>query len=526
MNVFPVPDGDTGTNMSMTASAAKRELIRLPDGSDVSKAADVCASALLRGARGNSGVILSLLFRGFSRGLKDQKQADAEHLVAALEKGVEAAYKAVMKPTEGTILTVARLAAVAAREVLTDEVTPAEIWRVVVSAAQEALDQTPELLPVLKKAGVVDAGGQGLLVIFLGMASFFDANGIIVLAEESAKHDSDSIHPDKNAAGEYEGEITFTYCTEFIILKKERTVDPQPLRTYLETIGDCVVVVDDDEIIKTHVHTDNPGLALQKALENGQLTNMKIENMREQFENQKKKIVEPVSDQGFRYAVVDPSREYGFVAVAAGKGMHQLFEDLGADNIVSGGQTMNPSTDDILSAVHATPAKTVFVLPNNKNIIMAAEQATKLADRNVVVLQTRTIPQGLAAMLAFDADADVKSNQLTMQKAYERVGTGQITFAARDSDFDGHKIKEGELLALENGKLAFTEHDLTKAVVRLTKSLVRRDSSFVTLLFGEDVIEEEAEAVYRAVSAKMPEDVEVALINGGQPVYYFVISVE
>ncbi len=248
--------------------------------------------------------------------------------------------------------------------------------------------------------------------------------------------------------------------------------------------------------------------------------------MREQFENQKKKIVEPVSDQGFRYAVVDPSREYGFVAVAAGKGMHQLFEDLGADNIVSGGQTMNPSTDDILSAVHATPAKTVFVLPNNKNIIMAAEQATKLADRNVVVLQTRTIPQGLAAMLAFDADADVKSNQLTMQKAYERVGTGQITFAARDSDFDGHKIKEGELLALENGKLAFTEHDLTKAVVRLTKSLVRRDSSFVTLLFGEDVIEEEAEAVYRAVSAKMPEDVEVALINGGQPVYYFVISVE
>ena len=526
LNVFPVPDGDTGTNMSMTASAAKRELIRLPDGSDVSKAADVCASALLRGARGNSGVILSLLFRGFSRGLKDQKQADAEHLVAALEKGVEAAYKAVMKPTEGTILTVARLAAVAAREVLTDEVTPAEIWRVVVSAAQEALDQTPELLPVLKKAGVVDAGGQGLLVIFQGMASVFDGNGIIELAEESAKNDSDSIHPDKNAAGEYEGEITFTYCTEFIILKKERTVDPQPLRTYLETIGDCVVVVDDDEIIKTHVHTDNPGLALQKALENGQLTNMKIENMREQFENQKKKIVEPVSDQGFRYAVVDPSREYGFVAVAAGKGMHQLFEDLGADNIVSGGQTMNPSTDDILSAVHATPAKTVFVLPNNKNIIMAAEQATKLADRNVVVLQTRTIPQGLAAMLAFDADADVKSNQLTMQKAYERVGTGQITFAARDSDFDGHKIKEGELLALENGKLAFTEHDLTKAVVRLTKSLVRRDSSFVTLLFGEDVIEEEAEAVYRAVSAKMPEDVEVALINGGQPVYYFVISVD
>ena len=294
----------------------------------------------------------------------------------------------------------------------------------------------------------------------------------------------------------------------------------------METIGDCVVVVDDDEIIKTHVHTDNPGNALQKALEFGQLTNIKIENMREQFEKQKASIVEPVSDQGFAYAAVDPSREYGFVAVAAGDGVKQLFLDLGVDNVVSGGQTMNPSTDDILSAVHATPAKTVFVLPNNKNIIMAAEQSVKLADRNVVVLQTRTIPQGLSAMLAFDHEADTTENQLAMQKAYERVGTGQVTFAARDSDFDGHKIKEGELLALENGKLSFTEHDLTKAVLRLVKGLVRKDSSFVTILYGADISEELAQTVYEAVSAKMPEDVEVALINGGQPVYYFIISVE
>ncbi|MEM1483280.1 DAK2 domain-containing protein [Oscillospiraceae bacterium PP1C4] len=525
LNVFPVPDGDTGTNMSMSASAAKRELTRVADDAPVSQVADVCAAALLRGARGNSGVILSLLFRGFSQGLKSQKEADAEHLVLALEKGVESAYKAVMKPTEGTILTVARLAAVKAREELTEQTTAAQIWAVIVAAAKDALAQTPEMLPVLKKAGVVDAGGQGLIVIFEGMASVFDGKGIMGLIETQAS-ESTSIRPDRNAAGEYEGEITFTYCTEFIILKKEKSIDPQPLRAYLETIGDCVVVVDDDDIIKTHVHTDNPGLALQKALENGMLTNMKIENMREQFENQKKSIVEAVSDQGFTYAAVDPSREYGFVAVAAGDGVKKLFEDLGTDNIVSGGQTMNPSTDDILSAVHATPAKTVFVLPNNKNIIMAAEQATKLADRNIVVLHTRTIPQGLASMLAFDNEADPTENQLAMQKAYERVGTGQVTFAARDSDFDGHKIKEGELIALENGKLTFTERDLTKAVMRLVKSLLKKDSSFITLLYGEDVSEETASSICEAVSAKLPDHIEIALIKGDQPVYYFIISVE
>ncbi|MCI8649828.1 MAG: DAK2 domain-containing protein [Anaerotruncus sp.] len=528
LNVFPVPDGDTGTNMSMSASNAKRELTRLGDEEPVSRVADVCAAALLRGARGNSGVILSLLFRGFSKGLKGQTAADAEHLVLALEEGVKSAYKAVMKPTEGTILTVARRAAEQARAALTKEMSTMQLWQVVLDAGNEALAQTPEQLPVLKKAGVVDAGGQGLMFIFEGMGVVFAGKQPVDIAQEraAAAADSESIHPDRNAAGEYEGEITFTYCTEFIVLKKDDCGDPQTLRAYLETIGDCVVVVDDEEIIKTHVHTDNPGNALQKALEFGMLTNMKIENMREQYENQKKKIVQPVSSQGFQYAVVDPSREYGFVAVAAGAGVQQLFSDLGVDHVVSGGQTMNPSTDDILSAVHATPAKTVFVLPNNKNIIMAAEQAAKLADRKMVVLQTRTVPQGLAAMLAFDADANAAANQIAMQKAFDRVGTGQVTFAARDSDFDGYKIKEGELLALENGKLSFIEHDLTRAVVKLSRSLLRKDSSFVTLLYGEGVSQEAANAVYEAVSAKLPEDVEVALINGGQPVYYFMISVE
>lgn len=526
LNVFPVPDGDTGTNMSMSAGNAKRELIRVPDDASVSETADVCASALLRGARGNSGVILSLLFRGFSKGLKNQKTADAEHLVIALEMGVQAAYKAVMKPTEGTILTVARLAAEKARAQLSDEMQPLEIWEIIVAEAGAALEQTPEMLPVLKKAGVVDAGGKGLLVIFEGMANVFSGKGMVELGEEDDKAEGDSIHPDRNAAGEYVGEITFTYCTEFIVVKNHQDADPQPLREYLETIGDCVVVVDDETIIKTHVHTDNPGNALQKALELGYLTNMKIENMREQYENQKKSVVQPKSDTGFAYAPVDPSLEYGFVGVAAGDGVRQLFVDLGVQNIVSGGQTMNPSTDDLLSAIHATPAKNVFVLPNNKNIIMAAQQAARLADRNTIILNTRTIPQGLSAMLAFDPETDAEQNQIAMQKAFEHVGTGQITYAARDSDFDGHEIHEGQLLALDNGKLAFTEQDLGKAVTRLTRSLLKKDSNFVTLLYGQDVDEAVATQVYELVAAKVPDSVEVALISGGQPVYYFIISVE
>lgn len=524
LNVFPVPDGDTGTNMSMSADAARRELLLVPPDADVARAADVCAAALLRGARGNSGVILSLLFRGFSRGLKGQVQADAAHLTAALEKGVESAYKAVMKPTEGTILTVARVAAERARAVLTADMEPAALFRVIVENAREALAHTPEQLPVLKKAGVVDAGGQGLVYVFEGMLSVFEGQGVIQPA--ARPEETESIRPDRNAAGEYVGEITFTYCTEFIILREENAPDHEGLRPYLEGIGDCVVVVDDETVIKCHVHTDNPGSALQKALEYGQLTSIKIENMREQYEKQRASVVEAKSDQGFVYAPVDPSREYGFVAVAAGDGVKKLFTELGVDNVVSGGQTMNPSTDDILSAVHATPAKTVFVLPNNKNIIMAAEQASKLADRTVIVLPTRTVPQGLSAMLAFDEPLTPTENLLAMQKAFERVGTGLVTFAARDSDYDGHRIRAGELLALENGKLSFTDHDLPHAVVKLLRNLLKKDSSFVTLIYGEDVTPEQASQVEAAVSAKLPEDVELALVNGGQPVYYFTISVE
>lgn len=534
LNVFPVPDGDTGTNMSMTIGAAKRELEMLSDDSTVSDVANTAASALLRGARGNSGVILSLLFRGFSKGLKGKETASGKDIAEALALGVAAAYKAVMKPTEGTILTVSRLASEHISEIISEnpETSAKEIWSEMISSAKDALNQTPELLPVLKKAGVVDAGGQGFVVIIEGMYAVI-SGGEAVESEEKPEN-KENANAELTAAGEYEGEITFTYCTEFIVLKSQKDANSLKLRAYLESIGDSAVVVDDEDIIKCHVHTDNPGNALQEALKYGMLTKMKIENMREQHANQKsandsKRSEESVNSE-FPYAPVNNDREIGFVSVCAGDGIKQLFLDLGVDCVVSGGQTMNPSTDDILSAIQATPAKNVIVLPNNKNIIMAAEQASRLADRNVCVLPTRTIPQGLTAMLSYDASSDLEFNRLEMTKAFEKVGTGLVTFAARDSNYDGHKIKKGEILAIENGKVTFVEKDLEKAAVKLTRSLIRKDESkdesFVTIIYGEGVSEEQAVAVQEAVSAKCSDNVEFAVVNGGQPVYYFIISVE
>lgn len=527
LNVFPVPDGDTGTNMSMTMNAAKRELELLPDSSTVEKVSAVAASALLRGARGNSGVILSLLFRGFSKGLAGKETASATDLVDALNLGVKAAYKAVMKPTEGTILTVARVAGEQALEYISETTCAIEIWEKIIEYATKTLDETPELLPVLKKAGVVDAGGKGLVVIFEGMYRVFKENTII----QTLEGDSHSRHAIDQpiALDNYDEEITFTYCTEFIIDKDEKNGDHLKLRAYLESIGDSVVVVDDDDIIKCHLHTDNPGNAMQEALKLGMLSRIKIDNMREQSKNNKA-IANPSTGVSHEYQAVDRNIEYGFVTVSAGEGNKQLFSDLGADNIVTGGQTMNPSTDDILTAIHATPAKNVFVLPNNKNIIMAAEQAVKLADRNVFVLPTRTIPQGFSAMLAFDPDQDIDNNVINMSKAYEKVVTGQITFAARDSEFDGHNIKKGEVLALENSKLAFTENDLSKAVARLLKHLIKKEihkeTVFVTIIFGQDVTEQEVETVLETMDYKLPENVELSIINGGQPIYYYFIAVE
>ncbi len=527
LNVFPVPDGDTGTNMSMTVANASKEVARMENCS-ADKVAATVASALLRGARGNSGVILSLIFRGFANGFKGVEEAGAKEIANAFQMGSESAYKAVMKPTEGTILTVVRVAGEWAKQAYKRGDGPVETFAYAIEGAKDALAKTPEILPVLKKAGVVDAGGKGLVVILEGMYQVISGGEIISSGKAAETEQVESAGT--NAAAEYEGEITFTYCTEFIVKRESADSNPAELRSYLETIGDCVVVVDDEEIIKVHVHTDHPGNAFEKGLTFGQLVNMKVENMRDQHERAKHEAKEPKKtetlDKSESYTPAPQTNPYGFVAVSAGEGLEELFHDVGVDTVVSGGQTMNPSTDDILKAVELTPAETVFVLPNNKNIIMAAEQAVPLSSRRVIVLPTKTIPQGISAMLAFDPDSDYEANAIAMREAYHRVQTGQVTYAARDSEYDGKKINKGDLLALANGKITFTDTDLERAVVKLTKSLANKDTEYVTLIYGEGISSGKAEMIRQAVSAKLSSSVEVTVINGGQPVYYFIISVE
>lgn len=520
LNVYPVPDGDTGTNMSMTIGNSVAELRRLENNVTISETASIASSAFLRGARGNSGVILSLIFRGIAKGLNGCNEANCADFAKSLQLGVESAYKAVMKPVEGTILTVARACAEKAKEISLSTNEDVIFWTEVCTEAEKVLAQTREMLPQLKKAGVVDAGGKGLVIIFKAMRDVF-AGGKI--AEPiTAQENQDTF---KTAVSEYDDEINHTYCTEFMIEKKENCPDPFMLRAYLETIGDCVVVVDDEKIIKVHVHTDNPGNAIQKGLEFGWFTNdprPKIENMRIQHENKVKEVRN--AEQGLTPA--EPEKQFGFVAVVAGHGIEAMFKDLGADIIVKGGQTMNPSTDDILKAILAVPAEMIFVLPNNKNIIMSAEQAVKLTDRKVCVLQTRTIPQGISAMLAFDESEGFAENRLNMTKAFERVSTGLVTFAARDSEFEGHQIKSGEILALDNGKLSFTEKDVNKAVLKLCKKFAKGDISYITLIYGADVTEENAEQTKQYIQSKLNDKIEVILVNGGQPVYYYIISAE
>lgn len=517
LNVFPVPDGDTGTNMSMTIRNAVAELNMLSDSVTVETVAQTAASAMLRGARGNSGVILSLLFRGLSKGLAGKHEATVEDYCNALKLGAEAAYKSVMKPTEGTILTVARVAAEKANDAQCKDF--AELFDVLTTAAKETLDQTPEMLPVLKKAGVVDAGGMGYYTILKGMASVI-CGGVMISAKEETATEKAVV---TNAAGTFETDIEFTYCTEFIVVKSDVNKDATKLRAFLESIGDCVVVVDDDSIIKVHVHTEHPGKALEEGILYGSLINLKIENMKEQHKGAAAKA-EMQKKQ--KLAPAEPVKDFGFVSVTSGAGLEDLFKDLGVDVIVRGGQTMNPSTEDILEAINATPARNIFVLPNNKNIIMAAEQAVKLTDRNVIVLQTRTIPQGITAMLAFDESSDFSTNGVNMTKALDNVGSGSITFAVRDNDFEGKQIKKGEILAMENGKLAFVEKDVTKALIKITKKLIRSGSSYITIIYGSDVTDETAQAAFEALRAKISDDIEIVLVNGGQPVYYYLISVE
>lgn len=529
LNIFPVPDGDTGTNMSMTITAAA-EALKNAEPADVSETAHITASAMLRGARGNSGVITSLLFRGISKGLEGKTEASGADLISALGLGVEAAYNAVTKPTEGTILTVARMAYEAGNEALENEQDPAALWEIVCEAAADALELTPTMLPVLKKAGVVDAGGKGILTIFEGMLSVI-RDGIVVEYEEEA-YESEAADDDwfRSAAAEFDQVINFTYCTEFIVGRDpEVETDPNELRLYLETIGDSIVMVADDEIIKVHVHTEQPGNAMQHGLEYGQLLTVKVENMKEQHKKAKedndkaKAKAEAKSEPVF----AEPTEDYGFVTVAAGEGLSNLFYELGCANVVSGGQSMNPSTEDILAAVMATPAKKVFVLPNNKNIIMAAKQTVDMVeDREVIIVPTRTIPQGMSALLVFDPESDAETNVENMMQAAKNVSTGQVTFAARDSEFGSKKIKEGDIIGLDNGKLTVTEKTPNKALYRLAKSMIDKEMSFVTLISGEGVSDEDAQAAVEMLENRFSDQVDITYIKGDQPIYYYIFSVE
>lgn len=523
LNVFPVPDGDTGTNMSMTIGAAVREL-RVLGEANVAEVSKCAASALLRGARGNSGVILSLIFRGLSKGLKGLETADGVQLAAALDLGREAAYKAVMKPTEGTILTVVRLAS--AEAVAAKEPDCNKTLEIICTAAEAALQKTPDMLPVLKEAGVVDAGGQGFLYILEGMKSYLLDGVMIENQDEAGGGKADG------AAGELPT-VQYGYRCAFTVHKTKDAASAVPkLKAYLESVGGEVTVSEQGETVKVQLCTDAPGNVLQKALDCGYLTEITVENIREAKEPAPT-AAEPSAEEPAAPAQTDapfvraePEKEYGFVAVAAGDGVTQLFKELGADIVVSGGQTMNPSTDDILHAVEATPARHVFVLPNNKNIIMAAEQTVNLADRGVSVLGTKTVPQGITAMLSFDPSASPEENHLQMMKGAGSVHTAQVTFAARDSEMRGERIKKGQILGMEDGKITLVDNDLVDVAYRVTRRLVKKyNGSVITILYGEETEEAAANALCERLQGRFP-NAEVNVINGGQPVYYFIVSVE
>ena len=546
LNVFPVPDGDTGTNMSMTITAARKELERLPDDVTVEKVAKTTSSAMLRGARGNSGVILSLIFRGIAKGLKGQTEVGAREMILALSYGVESAYKAVMTPTEGTILTVVRLATQAGARYGTEhkDAPFEEVFEHVIEGAREALAETPELLPVLKKAGVVDAGGQGLVMVFEGMQSVFRDGVIIPNTSDSEPQEQENVHRREAAAAEESsGEtaeaasgLTFAYCTELLVLRDHsNTKDPKALQAYLESIGDQLFVAVDPDYIQIHVHTNDPGRAMNQALKYGVLGDISIRNMNQPVSEEQiarfdihrhhkePEIKAETAVQRAESAAI--TKDVGFVSVAAGDGIGDMFREIGVDVVVSGGQTMNPSTEDILNAVESVPASTVFVLPNNKNIIMAAEQVIALSSRNVIVLPTRTIPQGIAALLHFDPDAPIEANHLEMARSLDSVSTVQVTFAARDSVVDGMKIKEGQMLGMENGAITVVEDDALTAAYKATRHLCNRKTSMVTIFFGEGATEEEAAELETMLQDKY-KGLETAVIPGGQPVYSYIISVE
>ena len=528
LNVFPVPDGDTGTNMSLTIQTAAQELKKI-EPATVDQAASVTASALLRGARGNSGVILSLLFRGIAKELKGCKEADGAAFAAALQEGVAAAYNAVMKPAEGTILTVSRLAAERAVNAAEEHNSVEYVIEQAIAQGEITLAQTTDMNPVLKKAGVVDAGGKGFLLILGGMLSALRGEERPELTEENAQEKADF-------AMLNEEDITFTFDTVFIVHKSGRSIEP--FRRFLDGIGDSLVIGEDDEAFKVHVHTDIPGEALTEAQKYGTLELAKIENMRTQAQQlaaggkaQSTDDLEAIEQEleaaeHENAGEAEPEKDFGFLAVCAGEGLANVFTDLGADGVISGGQTMNPSTESILKEIKKVPAHTVFVLPNNKNIIMAAQQCIGLTEKTVVVIPTASIPQGVSAMMAVDPDmSDADAIAKAMTDAAQCVSTAQITYAARNSDFDGFDIHEGDYLALLDGKLLGTDRDVSALLDGLSDEAASREAEFITVFYGEDVNEEDAHKACDAFTRKCP-DAEVNLICGGQPVYYYIISIE
>ncbi len=522
LNVFPVPDGDTGTNMSLTMGAAAAEM-KKRDFPTLTAAADSAASAMLRGARGNSGVILSLLFRGLAKKLKGCEAADAKTFAAAMSAGVDAAYKAVMKPAEGTILTVSRVATSSAVEFAEHGGDLELMLSCAIESAQEALADTVNLNPVLKRAGVVDAGGKGY--VFILEATLAVLRGEAYVAEAQPEEGAAPVEVKERADfNDFStGEIAYAYCTEFIC-GRDNPKNPDELRSFLQTLGDCVVVVDDDEIIKVHVHTNVPGTVLTEALTYGPLLKVKIENMREQHSEmaggEAAHASEPAEPE-----FAPAEKPYGAVAVCAGEGMAELFRELGVDRIVTGGQTMNPSTEDILNEVNRTPAETVFVFPNNKNIQMAAEQCIPLTEKKVVVIPTKTVPQGISAMLMMDESADVDSLREAMLEAAAGVHTALVTYAARDSEYDGFEIHAGEYLALMDGALMGSYTELDKLFAALGDKAEEYSPAVVSVYYGEDVSDSDAEGAGELFTSRFP-DAEISVVNGGQPVYYYMISIE
>ncbi len=513
LNVFPVPDGDTGTNMSMTINAAASDLRKLEDPT-LEKAASAAASAMLRGARGNSGVILSLLMRGISKKLKGANECDGVLWANALQEGVDAAYKAVMKPAEGTILTVARLAAAKALSAANENNYLEFVQEQALEAAKVALADTVNQNPVLKKAGVVDAGGKGWCFVLEAMLLALRGEDVVV----PENGESAEVKESADFSDFADEDITFTYCTEFIV-SRENDKDPEELRAFLSELGDSLVLVDDDEIIKVHVHTNNPGTALQEALKYGSFVTVKIENMRLQHTEK------VLSEQELSPKIAEPEKALGVVSVCAGKGLGEVFGNLGVDGIISGGQTMNPSTQDILEAVNKVPAETVFILPNNKNIIMAAQQVEGLTPKKVVVIPSKTVPQGVTAMLSFNPEGSVEENTEAMNEALGTVDTMQITYAARNSDFDGYDIHEGDYLAMYGSALFGTSRDI-KVLLRSLAEKVHADGrEFVTIYYGADITPKQAQKAADIFTQLCP-GADVNLLSGGQPVYYYLISAE